>query len=275
MTLALAGVASVWALLGGSFWPYLAWPVSFIALAGIAAWSVQRPAGRWRWVWPTAAVLAAAGVVAAYGMSGWTAPGFAVAGGLAAAVLTGFAADIVRLRTADRALSGADAGPAAPAVRTRARRRRASALAHLGVALVVLGLSAGALTLTAVRTIEPGESLGLSGRSGAGITVTYLGLSRYRVGDLERQVASFGLNVGEGPAELITAAVTYDWTGRRQIRTPALERGVVRDVIVQFSSRRGSEAVNCRLSFRYLAGLVWLGGVLMLLSFVVRGRPLE
>jgi cytochrome c biogenesis factor len=273
MTLALAGATSLWALLGGSFWPYLAWPVAFIALAGIAAWSVQRPAGRWRWVWPTAAVLAAAGVVAAYGMSGRRVPEFAVAGGLAAAVLAGFAADMVRLRAARRALLGADPGP--PAVmRTRARRRRASALAHLGVALVVLGTSAGGLTRTAVRTVEPGESLSLSDRSGAGITVTYLGLSRYRVDELERQVASFKLNLGDAPAELITAAVTYDWTGRRQIKRPALERGVVRDVIVQFSSRRGSEAVDCRLSVRFLAGLVWLGGVLMLFSFAFRGRSL-
>ncbi len=275
VTLALAGVISLWGLLHGSYWTYVAWPVALIALTGIAAWSVGRPAGRWNRVWPAAAFLAAVGVVAAYGLSGWRAAEFAVAGGLAAAVLAGFAADMVRLRAAGRALSGADAGPAAPVIRARARRRRASALAHLGAALVVLGLSAGALTRTAVRTIEPGESLSLSGRSGAGITVTYLGLSRYRVDDLERQVASFRLNVGEGPAELITAAVTYDWTGRRQIRTPALERGVVRDVIVQFNSRRGSEAVNCRLSLRYLAGLVWLGGVLMVLSFMVRGRPLE
>jgi cytochrome c biogenesis factor len=273
LTLALAGLATLWALLGGSFWPYLAWPAALISLAGIAAWSVGRPA-RGRRVWPAAALLAAVGVVAAYGVSGWRVPGFAVAGGLAAVVLAGFAADVVRLRAARRALAGSDPGPAAPVVRRRARRRGASALAHLGAALVVLGAAAGALTRSAARTIEPGESLSLRGRSRPRITVTYLGLSRYRVGDLERQVASFKLDWGGAPPEIITAGLTYDWRGRRQIETPALRRGVDRDVIVQFSSRQRSEAIDCRLSIRFLAVLVWLGGLLILLSFALRGRPL-
>lgn len=272
--LGVAGVVALWGLQGGTFWPYVAWPISFIALAGIVAWSVQRPAGGWKRIWPAAAFLAAVGVVAAYGLSGWREPEFALAGGLAAAVLAGFAAEMVRLRAARRALAGADPGPAAPLVRKRARRRRASALAHLGVVLVVLGTSAGALTHTAERTIEPGESLSLPSRLGAGISITYLGLSRYRVDDLERTVASFKLEWGDTRPEIVTAALTYDWTGGHLIRTPALRRGVVRDVIVQFSSRRGSEAVNCRLSIRFLAGLVWLGGVLVLLSFALRGRPL-
>jgi cytochrome c-type biogenesis protein CcmF len=273
VTLVLAGLAALWALLPGSFWAYLAWPIALSALAGIASWSVQRPAGRWKRVWPAAACLAAAGVVAAFGLSGWKTPEFALAGGLFAAVLAGFAADIIRMRAARRALAGSDPGPAVRVIRTRARRRRSSALAHLGVALVVLGLSASALTRTATRTIEPGESLSLPARSGAGISVTYLGLSRYQVDDLERQVASFKLDWGGAPPEIVTAALTYDWTGGRQIRTPALQRGVVRDVIVQFNSRRASEAVDCRLSIRFLVGLVWLGGVLVLLSFVLRVRP--
>lgn len=274
LTLALAGLAALWALLPGSCWPYLTWPVVLAALAGIAAWSVRRPAGRWRRVWPGAAVLGTAGAVAAYGISVWRAPLFAVAGGLAAAVVAGFGADLVRLRAARRALAGNEPGPAAPAMRARARRRSASALAHLGVALLVLGVSAGALTRSAVGTIEPGESLSLRGRSETGIAVTYLGLSRYRVDELGRQVASFKLDRGAAPPELITATLTYDRARDRQSETPALRRGVVRDVIVRFSPRPRSDAVDCRLSVRFLAGLVWLGGVLVLLSFVLRGRPL-
>jgi cytochrome c biogenesis factor len=274
LSLGVAGVAALWALLGGSLWPYVAWSIAFIALAGIVAWSVQRPAGGWRRVWPAAAFLAAVGVVAAYGLSDWRAAEFAVAGGLAAAVLAGFAADMVRLRGARRALAGSDPGLARPLFRTRARRRRSAALAHLGAALIALGIAAGALTRTAMRTVEPGESLNLPRRLGARISITYLGLSRYRVEDLERQVASFRLDRGDSPPEIVTAAVTYDWTGRRQVRTPAVRRGVLHDVIVQFSSRRVSEAVDCRLSIRFLANLVWLGGVLMLLSFALRGRPL-
>lgn len=271
LTLVLAGVASLWSLLSGSFWPHVAWPLAFIAVAGIATWSVVRPAGAWLLVWPTAAVLAAVGVVAAYGLSGWQAAEFAVAGGLAAAVVIGFTADLIRLHTARRTLIGGDPAAAAAALRRRTRRRRASALAHLGVAAVVLGAAADALTRTAERAIEPGESLGLTDR-GARISVTYLGLSRYRVGELDRQVASFRLDRGEAPPEIVTAALTYDWTGRRQIRTPAVRRGLLRDVIVQFTLRRGSEAVDCRLSIRFLAGLVWLGGLLIAVSFLPRLR---
>ncbi|MGD2216734.1 MAG: hypothetical protein PVJ64_08255 [Gemmatimonadales bacterium] len=274
LSLAFAGLAALWALLGGSFWPYLVWPAVFVALVGIAAGAVVRPAGAWNRVWPAAALLAAVGVVAAFGLSAWSAPGFAVAGGLVAAVLVGVAADVVRLRAGRRALAGSDPGLALPLLRTRTGRRRSSALAHLGAALIVLGIAAGALTRTAMGTVEPGESLNLPGWPGARISITYLGLSRYRVEDLERQVASFRLDRGDAPPEIVTAAVTYDWTGRRQIRTPAVQRGAVHDVIVQFSPRRGSEAVDCRLSVRVLAGLVWLGGILVLLAFVFRGRPL-
>jgi cytochrome c-type biogenesis protein CcmF len=275
ITLGVAGVVSLWGLLSGSFWQHLTWPIAFISLAGIAAWSVGRPAGTWKRAWPAAAVIAGTGVVAAYGLSGWREPEFAVAGGLAAAVLAGFAFDMIRLRAARRALAVDDPGPAAPVFRGRARRRRASALAHLGLALIVLGTSAGALNRAAAGRIEPGESLSLPDRSGEGISVTYLGLSRYRVDDLERMVASFRLDRGDAPPQIVTAALTYDFTGRRQIRTPALQRGIVRDVIIQFSSRRQSEAIDCRLSIRFLVSLVWLGGVLMLLSFAVRGRPFQ
>ncbi|UCC73001.1 MAG: hypothetical protein JSV86_00070 [Gemmatimonadota bacterium] len=274
LTLVMAGVVAVWVPLRGSVPGYVAWPLPLVGVAAMAAWSLRLPAGRWNRVWPLGALLAVSAAVAAYWLSGWRAPGFALAGGLTVGVLAGFAADMIRLRAARRALSAMGSGELSPAVRARAGRRRASALAHLGAALVVLGLSATALNRTALRTLNPGDTFSLPGRLGSGIEVTYLGFSRYRVDDLERQVASFRLARGDRAARLITASHSFEWPRRTESLTPAVERGLVRDVIVDFRSHRRSEAIDCRLSVRLLASLVWSGGILLLISFLVRGRPL-
>ncbi len=53
-------------------------------------------------------------------------------------------------------------------------------------------------------------------------------------------------------------------------RVPALVRGPLRDVVVELVGRTGGENILCRVANRPLAGLVWLGGLLLLASAVGR-----
>ncbi len=277
LTLGLAGVTAFWGLVGGPLWLSVAWPLALLSLAAVFAWSISRPALRWRRTWPIGIAAAVLGAAAAYAFSGWRAPGFAVAGGLATGVLAGFVLEMIRLRAARRWKVSSRSGVGAEMTRVlerRASRRWASALGHLGIALLVLGLSADELTVAGTRTLVPGESLELSGGLGDGIRVTYLGFSRYRVGDIDRQVASFTLHRGDSEPKLVTAVTSYDGPTTHQTRTPAIVRGAVRDVIVDVGGRQGREGIRCLLSVRPLAVLVWLGGALLLLSIFARGRAI-
>ena len=270
LLLIFAGLTTVWGLLRGPIWKNAAWPVVMLALAAVAAWASSRPAGRWKKVWPASVLLAVSGAVAAYAVSGWRQPAVAVTAGLVLAILVGFVSDLLRLRAAQR--SGAVQQPVA---RGRASRRWSSALGHLGVAVLVLGLSAEALTEVETVPLDPGDSFTAPSGPASEIQVTYLGLSRYQIGELDKRVASFSLS-SAGRSELATAAMTYDMATRRQFRTPAVERGVLADVIIGISGRTGSEeGIMCRVASRPLASLVWIGGLLVLASILGRVRAIS
>ncbi|MEE8550885.1 MAG: cytochrome c-type biogenesis CcmF C-terminal domain-containing protein [Gemmatimonadota bacterium] len=264
----LAGLAALWALLPGDFWLKIAQPLFLLILAPMAAWLSLRPAGNWRAVWPIATGVALATGVGTYAHAGWRAPAFAVASGLFAAVLVGLGAEIRRLMSARSSLSASGTtGGRTMTFRTRARRRMSSLVAHLGIALVVMGLLADELATAANGTLLPGETLS-SGSTVNGIRVTYLGLSRYRIGDLERTVASFMLYRAEEAPRMVTAEMTFDWISRRERWTPAIARGALSDVIVNVSDHEANEAVSTHLASRPLAGAVWLGAALLLLAMV-------
>ncbi len=251
-------------------WPRIIWPVALLSLAAAVSWAVVRPAGAWRRVWPVAALLAVAIAAGAYVLSGGRHLRFAAACGLAATAGLGLAADVIRLRAARRAGVGEEWVALRGVVRRRVGRRWASALGHLGLALIIVGLSAEALRVEDTQPLRPGEELALTTRLG-GARVTFLGLSRYQIGQLEKRVASFKLHGDGSEARLVTSAMITDLSSRRVYRAPALVRGPVRDVVVDLVGRTDSEGIVCRIAHRPLAGLVWLGGLLLLASAVGRG----
>lgn len=265
----MAGLIVGWRLLRSEVAGHVVWLCVLLALTAAAVWSAHRPAGRWRWVWPAALAGAVVGSVAVYTSGGVTL--LALAAGLAVALAVGVAADLTRIARARRELRRwRPEGVAAGVTRSRSERRWASALAHLAIALVVIGLAADALTRSETRNLQPGESL--AAPVGAHLSVTYLGLSHYQIGDLDREVASFRLRRGDGAAKLITASSTFDWSSRRQFETPAIEPGAARDVIIRIAGRGGGEGIVCQLSVRPLASFVWLGGFLLVVATLVRGR---
>jgi len=273
LLLIAAGLAAVWGLIKGPIWANITWPVVLLGLAAAAAWASARPAGAWKRVWPVSVGLSAMGTIGAYVATGSRYPEVALAAGLAIAVLVGFVADLMRLREVHGSFKEANSGSSYDRVGARRSWRRwSSALAHLGAATLVLGLSAEAMTEVHTQPMNPGDTVSArSGIAGA-VTVTYLGLSRYQVDALDKRVASFTLSDGDD-REMKTAAMTYDLSTRRQSRTPALKRGLLNDIVVGITGRSGSEeGIVCSVASRPLASLVWLGGLLIFASVVLRRR---
>ncbi len=280
LALIVAAFAAVWALLGDESSAVRDWTFTFFALVALVAlvgWSVSRPAGRFKLVWPLAVIAGITVSLIVLILNGPGAPGFAGLSGLTAALLVGALADVTRLNSVRRRQVGAEPGGdqrRRAIVGMRARRRGASLLAHLGLAFAVLGFSAAALTRSDTRLLNPGDTLSVSGW-GDEVRVTYLGLSRYQVGELDKRVASFKLARGDGDARLVTAELIHDRVWRRDWLIPFVKPGVVRDVVVAIGGRRGDEAVMCRLSTRPLASMVWLGGGLLLISMFWAGASGE
>ncbi len=274
LTFAFAGLLAVWGLAKGAFWGQIVWPIVLLGLTASAVWAVARPAGRWRRVWLAAGVSGLAVGGGAYALSGRTSPEFVIAAALAAATIVGLAADGVRLRAVRRAARADWSDDSVAAVlKVRSARRRAAAFSHLAVALIVVGLAAGFLTRVESQPLSPGGTLALPGEGAAAVKVTYLGLSRYQSGDIDRRVASFSLYQAQRAPELVTAVMSFDMAERRQYRRPALIRGPLSDVILEVAGFSAStEGIVCRLARRPLASLVWLGGLLLLVAVTLRGR---
>lgn len=264
--LLLAGLIAVWRMAAEGQVLLAIWAVTLAASAATAAWSVSRPAGRWNRPWLAAPAAALAGAAGTYWIGSRPNPAVMLAAGLVAAMLVGVASESLRSRRARHASmpEGQASRPGFEAAfGARSRRRWRATLAHLAVALAVLGLAAQTAVQQDTAVLAPGEVLELDTPAGA-LSLTYLGLSRYQVDDQDKRVASFALRGGGGNAELLTAELVFDWDTREQYSRPAVRRGLLGDVIVDLSGLRPDEGIACRLGFRPLAGLVWLAAILLL-----------
>jgi len=266
-------VGAVAGLAGGSYWAEVAWALTLLSLVSAAAWSASRPAAGWRRVWIAAGLAAAAAIVTVVALVGRAGLLFGLVGGLAAAMAVGVAADAVRLLRAQprRHVPAVDQrGWVAGVLGRRMGRRQASALAHLGLALIALGIAAEVLTRAESRVLYPGDAVSLSGWLGADVRVTYLGLSNYQAGELDKRVGTFKLDSGGTPSRLVTAQVIYDRITDLPTQRPALIRGALYDTVVSIVDLRPGEGALCRLAVRPISWLVWVGGALLVLSAVAR-----
>ncbi len=241
-----AGAAVVWGLGKAALWIRLGPALIVVMVASAAAWSVVRPAGGWRHVGLVAAALAGTAAAAAFLFTADALISLTLA--VVAATAVGFAADLVRLRAARHARDDGAPRVSAP----RSRRRLASAIAHLGIALLTLGFAATGLVEVASREMEPGETITVR-TVGAPLEVVYLGLSRYQVGPLDKRVASFSVARAGRPPELASSSLIWDPVARQQSRVPYIARGLLHDTSVTLTGLRA-------------------GGVLILGSVVVVRR---
>lgn len=261
MALALAGLVAVATLLGQGWGPEVPLLVALLPIAGAAVWMLARPV-RGRRLWPAALGIALVAGVAAWLVS--SGPWIGAATGLLLAALVGSAGEVAR-----RLGAGVPPGDTREfgraAWRARSTRRVGSALAHLGLACLGLGLWASALTRTEMMRLTPGTAIALGGGPDS---VVYLGLSRYRVQGADRAVATFRGQEGG----LMMARLTYDWATGYERREPAMDRGLFRDVTVDIAARGDDEAIECRIVVRPLANLLWVGGALLALGLAGSGR---
>jgi len=273
LALALAGLGAVAALAGGSYWSDVAWALILLSFGSAAAWSTSRPAGGWRRVWIAAGLAAATAVVAVIAVVGREGLLMGLVGGLAVAMAVGAAADAVRVHRVQARwrLRVVEYHGGIPVVlRHRTGRRRASVLAHLGLAAIGLGIAAEVLTNAESRVLYPGDVVSLSGWLGTNVRVTYLGLSRYQTDELDKRVGTFKLDSGDARPRLVTAQMVYDRTTDSPGRRPALEHGALYDSVVNMVDLRPGEGVLCRVAIRPISWLVWVGGALLILSALAR-----
>ncbi len=278
LALALAGIAAAAGLSGGSFWADVAWALALLGFLSAAAWSASRPAGGWRSVWVAEGLAAAVTIVGLSAVVGRAGLLFSLMGGVAVALAVGAAAEAVRIWRAQRRwryMPNDDRAAIGFVLRRRTGRRRASAVAHLGLAAIGLGLAGEALTSVETRLLYPGEALSLSERSGRDVRVTYLGLSRYQANELDKRVATFKLERGQARPELVAAEMLHDLVTDMPGRRPAVKRGALYDTIVSIIDLRPGDGVQCRLAVRPLSWLVWVGGALLLLSAVARWSRIQ
>ncbi len=279
IALALAGLIAIWGLLGSQSLLRAIGLLVIGSLVAMTVWSARRPAGTWRRPWVVALAAAGLSLLAGHALlDGVRRPALVLAGGLVAAVIVGLVADSVRvLRARSRWEGYLPSGFAGggTVIRWRTSRRVASIVGHLGCALIVLGTAGAELSEVRTLPLRPGQSVELAGTLGRTARVTYLGLSRYEVGALDKRVASFRFSSGKGEAgtgDLITATLQGDRGTGRQLNRPALLRGALEDVVVGIAglSDRDGEGIICRCGTRPLASLVWLGASLVLLAVLVR-----
>lgn len=268
--LGLAGAAAVSSLLEAANWGGSVWLAFGLILVLLNGWLIARPvrgrrlgSGQLLGIGALAALVAAAAFFAAGGVSFV----FPLLAGLGAGVTVGSLFELLRLRS----VLGSDAAGVRPADvwRGRTLRRTASVLTHLGITAVIVSLSAGLVARSSTRLMSPGDRFALGGNGS--VSITYLGLSRFQVGGLDKTVASFMLDRGGGVSKLIMAESTYDFVARTQTRRPAMERGFFRDVSAGIAGRGEGEDILVRLAQRPLVGLLWVGGGLLWIGFLLSG----
>ena len=279
LALGFAGLVAITSLLAGPPRGWVVWVAVMFGLAAIVVWLILRPLNNRTVGWPLLVGLGAPGALIGaivYFALGTSSIVFALISGIVAVLLAGLLLEALRLRAVRASVRRAT--PADPPVvvavwRARGGRRMASIFGHLGVALLVLALAAGAATRSDTRLLRPGDRLDLASPpfAGGSVQITYLGLSRFQTGSLDKTAASFMLSRGGRTPKVVSAQSIYDFVSRRQTRKPALERGVLTDISVSIVSRGEGEDVFIRLAGRPLANLAWLGGGLLLFSMLIGG----
>lgn len=219
------------------FFVVTVYPIALLLTAGLAmalrtAWS--RPmvgVGDW------AALAAISGLVgvsvaAVSGAASWPA---AVGIGLALGAVAMLAADVVRSRPRGRVL--------------------VAHLAHLGIALIVLGAAGSALGADFSGTMRPGETVTVGGHT--------IHLESITAGEAGRITYARSVFLVDGVARLSPEIRAYE-DQAVPVSEPALRSTVGSDVIVATSLLfPEASAVDVSVFVRPLVWLVWLGSVLV------------
>ena len=225
---------------------------------------------RRNFLWPAAVALGAGTGLAAWGLRD-AYPLLALT--LCVLVAAGIAFDTARAVRARRALAGEPPWRALATITRRNQRRYGGYVVHLGVVLMVVGLTVSmSYSVETEATLDPGESVEL-GR----YRVTFEGLraseqpTHLRVEGVFRATRA-GADLGR-----LTPALKYYPTQQSPIGRAEMRVSLVEDVYVILSgfSDVGRRQATLKLLVRPMVAWIWLGGLVLSLGTLVTVWPLR
>jgi cytochrome c-type biogenesis protein CcmF len=263
----VSGLAGQERVVDASYYERAAGPLFAVVLALMAAGPLipWRHAGApfWRSLrWPSAAFALTIVVLLAAGVRSWPALlGVPLALAVAITVLYEYARAIGRWR---RAGGG---WPRAVALVARKRRRYGAYLAHLGLAVLVMGLAASHFWQQEKDvTLQPGQQASV-----AGYTLTYAGVENRELSDHTELVAAMKL----GDQTLEPARATYAGLGGQSLTHVAISSSPIADVYVVLAGTNSDGSASFRIFVNPLVTWIWAGGAIIILGVLLgnAGRP--
>jgi len=144
---------------------------------------------------------------------------------------------------------------------TRQRRRYGALLAHLGFAVLIVGIAASHLWQQEVDvTLQPGASASVGG-----YTLTYAGSEQRNLGDHTEVVALMGF----GDQTLEPARATYAGLGGQSLTHVAISTTPVADVYVILAGTNPDGSASFRILYNPLVSWIWAGGIVIILGVIL------
>jgi len=143
----------------------------------------------------------------------------------------------------------------------RRRRHYGAYLAHLGLAMLVLGLAASHFWQQEKDvTLLPGEQVAV-----AGYTLTYAGVQNRELADHSELVAAMSL----GGQSLEPARATYAGLGGQSLTHVAISSSPIADVYVVLAGTNGDGSASFRIFVNPLVSWIWAGGAIIILGVLL------
>jgi len=149
----------------------------------------------------------------------------------------------------------------AVALVTRRRRHYGAYLAHLGLAVLVLGLGASHFWQQEKDvTLQPGQQVSVGG-----YTLTYAGVQNRDLADHSELVAAMSL----GGQSLEPARATYAGLGGQSLTHVAISSSPIADVYVVLAGTSGDGSASFRIFVNPLVSWIWAGGAIIILGVLL------
>ena len=263
----VSGLAGQERVVDASYYDRAAGPLFAVVLALMAAGPLipwhHAGAPLWRSLrWPGAAFALTFVVLVAAGVRSWPALlGVPLALAVASTILYEYARAIGRWR---RAGGG---WPRAVALVAKKRRRYGAYLAHLGLAVVVMGLAGSHFWQQEKDvTLQSGQQTSV-----AGYSLTYAGVEKRELADHTELVAAMRL----GDQTLEPARATYAGLGGQSLTHVAISSSPIADVYVVLAGTNSDGSASFRIFVNPLVTWIWAGGAIIILGVLLgnAGRP--
>jgi len=192
-------------------------------------------------------VTVGAGVVAVVAVLAPTGVAALLTFGLAAVVVTGVVTDAVTRVRRTRRLE---------------RRRLSGLVAHVGVAVLLVGVAASSsYSSVRERTLHPGDSVTLDGH-----TARLVSVGRSRDARAMSTDARMRLTHGGGTAQTVSPGLSFYPSQTMTVARPAVVSRPSGDVYLTLLSVDGNHAATVRMAVNPLVGWIWAGGGLMVVG---------